>query len=121
MARPADRPRSDRAPVSVHGTGRAGYGATWACRDAGTRIPVVRSTCAWALGLLRHGPSRWLRAQSKIGSEVRLRLSSKKPSVPATSITPSQSLPAASPRGIGETTGPKNDFPCTEMTGVPTS
>ena len=38
--------------------------------------------------------------QSKIGSRVRERLSSKKPSVPATSSTPSQSLPGGlAPRG----------------------
>ena len=61
------------------------------------------------------------RCQSKIGSRVRLRLSSKKPSVPATSSTPSHSFAAASPRGIGEITGPKNETPSTEMTGVPTS
>ena len=60
-------------------------------------------------------------AQSKIGSLVRLRLSSKKPSVPATSSTPSHSFAAASPRGIGEITGPKNETPSTEITGVPTS
>ena len=59
--------------------------------------------------------------QSKIGSLVRLRFSSKKPSVPATSRTPSQSRAAASPRGIGDTTGPKIEVPATEMTGVPTS
>ncbi len=58
--------------------------------------------------------------QSKIGSRVRVRFSSKNPSVPATSSTPSQSLAAASARGIGEITGPKNETPDTEMTGVPT-
>src|ERR1700691_1596958 len=63
----------------------------------------------------------WPGPQSKIGSLVRLRFSSKKPSVPATASTPSQSLAAASPRGIGETTGPKKDTPSTEITGVPTS
>ena len=61
-----------------------------------------------------------LRYQSKIGSRVRERFSSKKPSVPAISRTPSQSL-AASPRGIGDITGPNTDIPFTEMTGVPTS
>lgn len=64
---------------------------------------------------------RPLLPQSKIGSLVLLRFSSKKPSVLATSSTPSQSFAAASPRGMGETTGPKNDAPATEMTGVPTS
>ena len=39
----------------------------------------------------------------------------------ATSRTPSHNLPAASPRGIGVTTGPKKATPSTEMTGVPTS
>ena len=59
--------------------------------------------------------------ESKIGSRVRDRFSSKKPSVPAISRTPSQSLAAASPRGIGDITGPNTDIPLTEMTGVPTS
>ena len=39
--------------------------------------------------------------QSKIGPRSRVRLSSKKPGVPATSSTPSQSRPAASPFGAG--------------------
>ena len=56
-----------------------------------------------------------------MGSRVRERFSSKKPSVPAISRTPSQSLAAASPRGIGDTTGPNTDSPLTVMTGVPTS
>src|SRR5580704_7798034 len=59
--------------------------------------------------------------QSKMGSRVRDRFSSKKPSYPAISSTPSQSLAAASPRGIGDITGPNTDIPFTEMTGVPTS
>jgi len=59
--------------------------------------------------------------QSKMGSRVRVRLSSKKPSVPATSSTPSHSFAAASPLGAGETTGPKNATPPVEITGVPTS
>ena len=66
-------------------------------------------------------PARRQSRQSKIGSLVRLRFSSKKPSVPATSSTPSHSFAAASPRGIGETTGPKMEVPSTEMIGVPTS
>jgi len=41
--------------------------------------------------------------------------------VPAISKTPSQSLAAASPRGIGDMTGPNTDSPLTVMTGVPTS
>ncbi len=60
-------------------------------------------------------------ASSKMGSRVRERLSSKKPSVSAMASTPSQSLAAASPRGIGDTTGPNTEVPLTEMTGVPTS
>src|SRR5699024_9700683 len=59
--------------------------------------------------------------QSNTGSRVRVRFSSKKPSVPATRRTPSHSLPASSPRGVGLTTGPKNDTPSTWITGVPTS
>ena len=70
----------------------------------------------WAVGVGGRGAG-----QSKIGSLVRVRFSSKKPSVPATARTPSQSLAAASPRGIGETTGPKKATPSTEITGVPTS
>jgi ribosomal protein S18 acetylase RimI-like enzyme len=59
--------------------------------------------------------------QSKMGSRVRERFSSKKPSMPEMSSTPSHSRPAASPRGIGDMTGPNTDMPPTEMTGVPTS
>ncbi len=59
--------------------------------------------------------------QSKMGSRVRERFSSKKPSVPAISRTPSHSRPAASPRGMGDTTGPNTDSSPTEITGVPTS
>jgi hypothetical protein len=111
--------------TSVTEFGLAGIGAARVSRDAGTHYLVVSSACGWTLRILpapaarpgSPGPA----TQSKIGSLVRLRLSSKKPSVPATSTTPSQSLPAASPRGIGEMTGPKNDVPSTEMTGVPTS
>jgi len=39
----------------------------------------------------------------------------------ATSTTPSHSRAAASPFGIGVTTGPKKDAPLTLMIGVPTS
>src|SRR6478735_8912182 len=59
--------------------------------------------------------------QSKMGPSVRLRLSSKKPGVPATSTQPSQSRAASSPFGAGVTTGPKNATPLTAMIGVPTS
>ena len=45
--------------------------------------------------------------QATCGELVRARFSSKKPSVPATSSTPSHRRPAASPRGVGVTTGPK--------------
>ena len=61
------------------------------------------------------------RSVSKIGPTVRERLSSKKPSVPATRTQPSQSRPAASPFGAGLTTGPKKATPLTATTGVPTS
>ncbi len=68
----------------------------------------------------------FLTPQSKMGSRSRLRLSSKKPGVPETSSTPSQSRPAASPFGAGVTTGPKKatcrpSGPGAWMTGVPTS
>ena len=46
-------------------------------------------------------------AQSKIGPRSRVRLSSKKPSVPVHRSTPSHRRPAASPLGAGVTTGPK--------------
>ena len=55
------------------------------------------------------------------GDRSRVRFSSKNPSVPVTSSTPSHSLPAASPRGIGVTTGPKKACPSKLITGVPTS
>jgi hypothetical protein len=44
--------------VSVHETGTAGHGATWAYRDAGTHTLVIRSRCAWTLRVLRQGPPR---------------------------------------------------------------
>ena len=66
-------------------------------------------------------PTREHSPQSKIGSRVRLRFSSKNPSVPAISSRPSHSFAAASPRGTGDTTGPKIDSSPTEMIGVPTS
>jgi hypothetical protein len=59
--------------------------------------------------------------QPKSGATSRLRFSSKKPGVPATARTPSQSRPAASPLGAGVSTGPKKATPSTLMTGVPTS
>ena len=49
--------------------------------------------------------------QSKLGRRSRVRLSSKKPSVPVQSRTPSQRRPAASPLGAGVTTGPKMALP----------
>jgi hypothetical protein len=44
--------------VSVHETGTAGHGATWAYRDAGTHTLVIRSRCAWTLRVLRQSPPR---------------------------------------------------------------
>ncbi len=92
----------------------------------GPRIPAVRGRevvlCDGAVvdaspGATGSSPED----QEKIGSRVRERFNSKKPSVPATSSTPSKSRPAASPTGAGETTGPKNATPPTLITGVPTS
>jgi len=48
-------------------------------------------------------------------------LNSKNPPVPITSSTPFQSLAAASPRGIGDRTGPKIATSPIEITGVPAS
>jgi hypothetical protein len=44
--------------VSVHETGTAGHGATWAFRDAGTHALVVSSRCDWTLRVLRQPPPR---------------------------------------------------------------
>ena len=44
------------AGVSVHETGVAGHGATWAFSDAGTHTLVVSSGCAWTLRVLRQPP-----------------------------------------------------------------
>jgi hypothetical protein len=45
--------------VSVHETGTAGHGATWAYQDAGTHTLAVRSRfCTWTLRVLRQGPPR---------------------------------------------------------------
>ena len=51
------------------------------------------------------------RPHSKLGRSLRVRLSSKKPSVPVHSSTPSHRRPAASPLGAGVTTGPKMAWP----------
>jgi|SRR5450755_3771542 len=42
--------------VSVHETGTAGHGATWAFRDAGIHRLVVSSMCVWTLRVLRQPP-----------------------------------------------------------------
>src|SRR5699024_6170690 len=68
-----------------------------------------------------HGSLLVCGGQSKMGPRVRLRLISKKPSVPATRTQPSKRRPASSPFGAGETTGPKKATSPTEITGVPTS
>jgi hypothetical protein len=44
--------------ISVHETGSAGHGATWAYRDAGTHTLAVSSGCAWTLRVLRQPPPR---------------------------------------------------------------
>jgi hypothetical protein len=42
--------------VSVHETGPAGHGATWAYGDNGTHTLVISSGCAWTLRVLRRPP-----------------------------------------------------------------
>ncbi len=127
-------------PGPLHVPAPGAWGLYWQYRCPGGRpgefiLGETRTSASLALAgyclklrmappRLPAGQSQLARAacdQSKIGFLVRLRFSSKKPSVPATSSRPSHNLAASSPRGIGDTTGPKIDMPSTEMIGVPTS
>ena len=72
-------------------------------RGRSCTTPWPRSRPSWP----RSSQPRRRPAYSKLGRCVRVRLSSKKPSVPVHSSTPSHSRPAASPLGAGVTTGPK--------------
>ena len=59
--------------------------------------------------------------QSNVGGSVRVRLSSQKCGYDANVTDASHSFPASSPRGIFDSTGPKNATPLTWIVGVPTS
>ena len=130
----------DRMPASGLGTASAlwnlaydaGYGAgpaVFGLFAGHTGYPAAFAlTSLLMLGALPAGrrehaaaAERTGEGQSKIGSRVRDRFSSKKPSTPASTNTPSHSRPASWPRGIGDTTGPNTDISPTEMMGVPTS
>src|SRR5690625_3101075 len=61
------------------------------------------------------------RRQSNSGASPLVRFSSKKCGYDANVTEASHSSPACSPRGMRESTGPKNATPLTWMVGVPTS
>lgn len=123
--------------VDVASSSSHGSGLIWLARDPGRHALLIDSNCSWRVRVVtpkslgrrsaRSGPTtraarpRRAPLHVKIGSRVRLRFSSKNPSVLITASTPSQSLAASSPLGIGETTGPKIEAPFTDITGVPTS
>jgi xanthine dehydrogenase accessory factor len=102
-SRLADRDGPIHTPaITSYGGGRGG--GACARRSRGCRLDLTKAT-----------PVRQNR-----GRPVRVRLSSKKSGLPASSTAPSNMSRACWPRGTECSTGPKNATPSTCIVGVPT-